>query len=216
MSNPGAKDASKVPERLWNAGAASRLVRLAVVAACLAWPATIAWNWLRRPAESKLLNEAVRLADRGDLARAADRLDQVLRRNPTQSRALLVRGQLAREAGHTATAQQYWARIPEHAAGIASQSRFLKGLLFVETGRARDAEAAFLRSVALNSDSVEPHEALLRLYAVQLRTPEIQRELRAIRRLRPWKLTELYQLVNAAGEAINRAEAIPRLEQFTA
>src|SRR5262249_30817226 len=80
----------------------------------------------------------------------------------------------------------------------------------------RDAEAAFLRSVALNSDSVEPHEALLRLYAVQLRTPEIQRELRAIRRLRPWKLTELYQLVNAAGEAINRAEAIPRLEQFTA
>src|SRR6516165_10283187 len=87
---------------------------------------------------------------------------------------------------------------------------------FREEGRARDAEAAWLKAVELSSDAwPDPHEALLKLYAVQLRAPEIRRELEAIGRFREWKLTELYQLVNATGEAVNRGDAIPRLERFT-
>src|SRR5262245_36713775 len=59
MSNPGTSDASKMPERLWNAGGMGRLLRLLVVVACLSWPATLAWNGLRRPAESQLMKEAI-------------------------------------------------------------------------------------------------------------------------------------------------------------
>jgi tetratricopeptide (TPR) repeat protein len=205
-----------MPERLWTVLRKQRSVQLVLVVACLVLPFRIGWDWLRRPAESRLLKEAIRLADRGDRVASAELLDQLLRRNPAQGRALLLRGQLAHEAGDTAGAQRYWGQIPDHAAGIASQARFLEGLLFMETGRARGAEAALLKSVALNSAVVEPHEALLKLYAHQLRTREIRRELRAIRSFRPWKLTELYQLVNAAGEAVNRADAIPRLEKFAA
>jgi tetratricopeptide (TPR) repeat protein len=215
MSNPGASDASKILGRLRKALCARPLLSL-LVAACLAWPARVAWDWLRRPAESQLLQEAILLVERGEQVAAAELLDQVLRRNAAQGRALLLRGQLALESGDPVGARRYWERIPDHAAGVAGRARYLEGLLFMEAGRARDAEAALLRSVALNSEAVEPHEALLRLYAVQLRTPEIRRELRAIRGFRQWKLTELYQLVNAAGETVNRGEAIPRLEQFAA
>jgi tetratricopeptide (TPR) repeat protein len=187
-----------------------------LLAAGLVWFTRIAWEWLRRPADSQQVQDAIGLADRGDRAAAIELLDQVLRGNPSQSRALLLRGQLAREGGDINAARRFWGLIPDHAAGIASQARYLEGLLFMEAGRAGDAEAALLRSVALDSEAVVPHEALLRLYAVQLRTYEIRRELRAIRSFRQWKLTELYQLVNAAGESVNRTEAIPRLELFMA
>jgi tetratricopeptide (TPR) repeat protein len=163
-----------------------------------------------------LLNQAVRLADRGERSAATGLIDEVLSRNPSSGIALLRRGQLAREAGDRAAAARFWARIPDYPSRTGAKARFLEGMLFLEDDRARAAESVLLKSVELSPETLEPHKALLNLYAVQLRAPEIERELRALRRFREWNLNELYQLVNAAGEAVNRVDAIPRLERFTA
>src|SRR5262249_42753507 len=123
---------------------------------------------------------------------------------------------LAREAGDAAAAGRFWKRVPDYPAALAAKARILEGMLLLETGRARQAEAAFSRAAELDRRVPEPHEGLLRLYALQLREPPIPREPDMLHRFGDWKLTELYQLVNAAGEAVSREEAIPRLERFTA
>jgi tetratricopeptide (TPR) repeat protein len=202
--------------RLWKVLRERRSAQVLLLIVCLAWPATHAWHWLRRPGEAQLLNQALRLADRGERLAAMGLIDEVLSRNPTSGIALLRRGQLARDAGDGAAAARFWARIPDHPSRTGGKARLLEGMLLLEEGRARAAEAALVKTIELSPETVEPHEALLKLYAVQLRAPDIQRELRALRRFREWNLNELYQLVNAAGEAVNRVDAIPRLERFIA
>jgi len=193
-----------------------RSARLLVIIACLPLPAWLGWLWLKRPNEARLLQRAIRLADRGERPAAARLLDEVLRRNPAHAYALLLRGELAREDGDTAAAGRFWKRVPDYPATLAAKARVLDGMLLLEAARAREAEAAFSRAAELDPEIPEPHEGLLRICAIQSREPEIRRELEALRRIRTWKLTELYQLANASGEAVSREEAIPQLERFTA
>jgi tetratricopeptide (TPR) repeat protein len=201
---------------LWKTLRERRLAQTLLVCVCLAWPARLGWEWLRRPGPARLLQQALRLADGGDRPAAAALLDELLRRNPEHSYALLLRGQLARESGDRVAAGRFWRRVPDRPSSLAAKARFLEGTLLLEVHRAHDAEAAFSKATELDPAMTEPHEALFRLYAVQLRAADIRRESLAIRRSRRWRLSEVYQLVNATGEAVNREEAIPQLEQFTA
>jgi tetratricopeptide (TPR) repeat protein len=201
---------------LWKTVRERRLARILLVSLCLAWPARMGWEWLRRPSEARLLQLAIRLADSGDRRAAAALLDELLQQNPKQSYALLLRGQLARECGDAVAAGRFWRRVPDHPPVLAAKARFLEGILLLDAARARNAEAAFSKAVELDPAITEPHEGLLRIYALQLRAADIRHELLALRRSRRWSLPELYQLVNSTGEAVNREEAIPQLEKFTA
>jgi hypothetical protein len=100
-----------------------RSARALVLIVCLASPIWLGWLWLKRPNEAHLLQRAISLADRGDRPAAARVLDEVLRRNPAHSYALLLRGELAREHGDAAAAGRFWKRVPDRPATLAAKAR---------------------------------------------------------------------------------------------
>ncbi|MGE5193092.1 MAG: FG-GAP-like repeat-containing protein [Deltaproteobacteria bacterium] len=182
----------------------------------LASAGAVGWHWLGRPTEAELLRQAVRLSVRGDREAARVLFDRVLKRNPSERTALFFRGQLAFEAGDLTAAVGFLSRVPDDPPQDGGTARFLQGALLLQAGRAREAETAFLKSIDLKPDSLEPHEELLKLYVLQLRPHEILRELDALRRFRPWTLDELYQIVYVAGIPVNRDETIPLIQKFIA
>jgi tetratricopeptide (TPR) repeat protein len=175
---------------------------------------TAGWYGLVRPSEAQLLQTAIRCANRGEKEAAIPLFDEVLKRNPTESTALLYRGQLARDAGDPETAARLWSRVPDQPAREGATARYLEGTLFLEASRARQAEAAFLKAIALNPDYLPPHERLFKLYVAQLRAPDTRQQLEAIRRFRPWTLDELYLLVDLTGRLATSSQHSPHLERF--
>lgn len=212
-SNRSAKIGRAVSPSRTNLPSGRRAVIGLAVLACCGW---LGWYAFVRPSDAQLLQQAIRLISSGQEQPAVPLLDEFLRRNPSHSLALLYRGQLARAAGDRGSAARFWSRVPDKPADLGARARHLAGELSLETGRARDAERDLVESLRLDPASLTPHELLLKLYAVQLRASEMRRELDAIRIRRTWRLDELYKLVNATGEAVNRAQAIPQLEQFIA
>ncbi|HLJ11520.1 MAG TPA: tetratricopeptide repeat protein, partial [Planctomycetaceae bacterium] len=180
----------------------------------LAGSAASGWYWWVRPSDAELLQSAIRYTDRGQTGAAMARFDELLARNPSQSTALLYRGQLARDAGDLAGAEKFWKRVPDQPAREGGTARFLEGTLFLEADRPRQAEAAFLKAIELHPDYVKPHERLLKLYVAQLRAPDIKRELDAVRRFRTWTLDELLQFAYLTGKVTDTVQSIPRVEKF--
>ena len=174
------------------------------------------WLGRLRPRTTQLMQRGISAAARGDAAGAIGLFDAVLAREPHHAQALLLRGQLAREAGNGDLAAQYWQRVPDHPAVDGSKARYLEGTLAVDRFQARHAERLLLRAAELNPDYAPPRELLLRLYVLQQRGAETRRQLGALRRLRPWSLEEL--ILNAtAHESVQAArESIPQLEKFVA
>lgn len=191
-----------------------RWLALAIVG--LAAATAAGWYQRARGRNSELLKAAIRQVDRGRTEAAIPLFDEVLRRDPSNSTALLYRGQISRDSGDSSAAARFWNRVPDSPPREGGTARFLEGTLFLEANRTRPAEAAFLKSIALHPDYLSPHERLLKLYVAQLRTADIRRELDAIRRFRLWTLEELYQLLNSTGEAVNKVQSIPRIEEFVA
>jgi tetratricopeptide (TPR) repeat protein len=169
----------------------------------------VGWYLFLRPSDAQLLRKAIHFADRGERDAAIALFDQLLRRNPSESTALLHRGKLAREAGDPEAAARFWQRVPDQPPHEAAIARFLEGTLFLEAYRAREAEAAFRKAIQLDPDFLESYERLLSLYVLQLREPGITQELEAIRRIRPLKPNELYELVFRAEIAPDRDLGIP-------
>ncbi|HEY2251300.1 MAG TPA: tetratricopeptide repeat protein, partial [Planctomycetaceae bacterium] len=170
---------------------------------------TMYWHVFSHPSDVQLLQSAVRLTNLGKTEAAISLFDQILKRNPTESTALLYRGHLARESGDLAAAARFWSRVPDKPASLGAKARFLEGTLFLESHRARDAEAALLRALQLEPDYLQAHEQLLGLYVLQLRESGVHQELQAIRRIRPLQPDELYELVFRMGIAPRRAMSIP-------
>jgi tetratricopeptide (TPR) repeat protein len=170
---------------------------------------TAGWYAFLRDSDARLLQKAVRFADRGEKESAISLLDQLLNRNPSHSKALLYRGQLAFDSGDPESAVQFLRRVPDHPAREGETARLMEAALNLAANRAREAEAGVLKAIQLNPDDLQPHEQLLQLYILQLREPAIMQELDAIRRLRPLRPNELYELVFRAGIAPNRDLKIP-------
>ncbi|HLJ11288.1 MAG TPA: tetratricopeptide repeat protein [Planctomycetaceae bacterium] len=187
---------------------------LGLLIVILAGSAWIGWHRFIRPTDAQLLTAGIRFTDRGQKEQAIEKFDQLLQRNPHESMALLYRGQLARDAGDVQAATEFWKRVPDEPAHLGGTARFLEGTLLLEANRARAAEAAFLKAIELNPKYVKSHERLLKLYAAQLRPPDIKHELDAIHQFRPWTLDELYELVYLTELSTNKAKTIPLLEKF--
>ncbi|HEY2249859.1 MAG TPA: FG-GAP-like repeat-containing protein, partial [Planctomycetaceae bacterium] len=117
--------------------------------------------------------------------------------------------------GDLAAAAEYWKRVPDHPPREGGTARFLEGKLFLEAHRARDAEAAFLKSIEVHPDYLQPHEWLLKLYGAQLREEETTRELHAIGRFRPLTFTELYESIGRRPVQGER-QLVSRLEKYIA
>src|SRR5436190_2017967 len=193
-----------------------RISWLALAIVGLAAASVTSWFLWTRATDAELLNNAIRLVDRGRTEKAIPLFDEVLRRDPANGTALLYRGQISRDSGDAAAAERFWNRVPDQPPREGGTARFLEGTLFLEAKRTRPAEAALLKAVALHPTFLPPHERLLKLYVAQLRTADIRRELNAIRQFRPWTLEELYEQLNITGEAANKVQTIPHFQEFVA
>src|ERR1700680_3086485 len=88
---------------------------------------TAGWYLFLRPSNAQLLQKAIRLANRGQREAAIPLFDEVLQRNPTESTALLYRGQLARDAGDPEAAARFWNGVPDRPGGEAATARYFEG-----------------------------------------------------------------------------------------
>lgn len=148
--------------------------------------------WRRhQTAAGPMLKEALQAIARGDKSRAADLLDRTLLRFPGHGRALLYRGQLAKDEGDRGAALRLWAAVPDAPPQEGGIARYLEGADALEQGDAPRAENLLLRAAQLHPDYLQPHERLARLYALQFRDADVRRELAAVRKRRRWTLNEL-------------------------
>src|SRR5262249_19671117 len=127
-------------------------IALAVASAlCLVAGVFAARHWLAsRPSPALLLREAIDAIEAKDPDRAIRLLDTILQRDPANAKALLYRGEMARDAGDVGGALGFWARIGDDRPQEAGTARFLAGLLALSRHEARGAERMFLESIRLH------------------------------------------------------------------
>jgi tetratricopeptide (TPR) repeat protein len=181
--------------------------------ALLAW---CIWYLKFRPTTEQLMRQGIHAAERSDRQSATRYLDAVLSREPAHAQALLIRGQLAREAGETQLAQELWKRIPDTPEIEGSKARHLEGAMLLDAGNARAGERSLLRAIELNPAYLPAREMILRMYIVQRRIVEIRAELLGILEFRAWTFEELllFSLGSGAIEDIETSQ--PALEKFIA
>lgn len=151
---------------------------------------------------------------RNDHSTAQTILDDVLKRHPDHSQAMLFRAQLARDMGDDQAALAFVTKVPDTPAKLGSPARFVEGSILLGMNMAAKAESKLLRSIELNPAYVHPHETLLRLYLLQRRKTEILRELEALSRFRALQLPELALQLTAGEPMIDAKDAIPQLESY--
>src|SRR5262245_22810382 len=114
-----------------------------------------------RPSSRILLRQAIAAIDEHDNLRAVRLLDQILDREPTNGRALLYRGQAARNLGDAPAADKYWEAVPDSFPPEAATARFSQGQQALAAYRARDAERLFRRSTELHPQYTAPRLRLI-------------------------------------------------------
>src|SRR5579872_2263523 len=188
-----------------------------VIALILAASALAAWRWVApRPAIVLLLRQAADASAAQDYATAARLLDEVLGREPANRRALLARGEVARDQNNRAAAQKYWSMIPDTPPSDGAVARCSEGMLAYTAFEARRAEPLFLRAKQLDPAYLKPRERLAHLYKLQLRDAELRRELIALRAFRPLTLEELSRTVGNLGKVPPAPVRVKDLERLIA
>ncbi|MBS0262044.1 MAG: VCBS repeat-containing protein, partial [Planctomycetes bacterium] len=172
------------------------------------------WFYKFRPTIEQLMRRGIHAADRADEATAIRCFDAVLARQPDHVQALLLRGQLAREAGDPALARRLWEQVPDLPETEGAKARFLEGAMLLDQGQARAAEKALQRALELSPGQLPAREMLLRLYVAQQRTTDIRRQLLALREYRKWTLEEMLLFSMAPGEIEDAAKLQPLLEKM--
>lgn len=151
-----------------------------------------------------------------DFATAGRLLDQILEREPSNLKALLFRGEVARDLGDLPAAARFWSQIPDNFPREAAIARQFEGMLAYTAFRARDAEPLFLRAKQLDPAYLVPRERLAHLYKLQMRDADLRRELFEIRELRPLTLEELSRTVGNMGKIHPAPIRISDLENLIA
>ena len=176
----------------------------------------VAREMTARPANVLLLRQAAVAIDAENLPLAARLLDEVLEREPDNRKALLYRGEVARDAGDSVAAVKFWSMIPDGFPQEAAIARQFEGMAAYTAFRARDAEPLFLRAKQLDPAYLTPRERLVHLYKLQMRDGELRRELFEMRELRPLTLEELSRTVGNMGKIHPAPIRISDLENLIA
>ena len=137
-----------------------------------------AWWFRPRPEIDALLTEAKAAIDQGDSDLAIRVLDEILDRDPRNGPALLYRGQLAHEQGHSTEAMAHWRRIPDRPFSIGGTARFCEGTLLLGEKKTRQGEQLLLRATVLNPKFLQPYERLVELYVAQMRRKDLRKEVK--------------------------------------
>ncbi len=176
-----------------------------ITAQKLLWP---------RPATALLLRRAAMAIDANDRPAAIRVLDEILEREPENRRALLYRGEMARDSGDELGALRFWSVVPDDPEDVGALARYFEGMVAYKAYRACDAEQLFLRAKRLQPMLLPPRERLVHLYQLQLRDAELRRELLALRKLRPLTLEELSRTVGTMGKIFPSPSRFDDLEKL--
>src|SRR5262249_2774670 len=118
-------------------------------------------------------------------------VEQVLAKDPDHAEALLAKAELATNRGDIEGALATLERISDRRADIAPVARYQEGVLRLQQNHARQAEKAFLKTLALQPSYLAAERSLRALYILQLRHDDFRAFLRARRNVRPWQLVDL-------------------------
>lgn len=165
---------------------------------------------------NRMFRQARLLAEAGNASDAIPLLDEVLSHSPHHAKALLYRGQLAADAGDPDTAIQFFNRVRNEDTREAGTARYLAATAWYAKRNAVLAEQQFLASIALHPTFLRPRESLVKLYYIQVRPTDLQRQLDAIRKVRDWNLEELFASQLAWFTSSLPLENIAILEEFVA
>jgi Flp pilus assembly protein TadD len=116
-----------------------------------------------------LLRDAAGLIAKGDVARAEEEIQFVLRQAPNDSRALNLLGIVRAQQHHNPEAESLFKRAIGQDPGFTSAYVDL-GLLYVQWGRPDDAIAQFKQALKLDPRRSDAVNALLNLYRTQARS----------------------------------------------
>jgi tetratricopeptide (TPR) repeat protein len=167
--------------RVWVAGVGLVLALLGLVAAL-------------RPASKDphaLWAEAFQGLQEGNLEVAEARLAEISRLRKPTSLDHCLEAQVALARGRPEEALSSLNVIPD-TDPAAPQALLLKGRIERQQNRARPAEAAFRKALAINPRFVEARRELIYLLGMQLRRREVDAEFKLLARLKPLTHRELY------------------------
>jgi tetratricopeptide (TPR) repeat protein len=162
----------------------------------------------------RMFRQARLMAEAGNVSAAIPLLDEVLVHVPSHTKALLYRGQLAAREGDPEAAIEFFDRVGDDNPREAGTARYLAATAWYSKQNARLAEQQFLASISLHPTFLRPRESLAKLYYIQVRPAEMQRQLDAIREIRAWNLEELFASQLAWITSSLPLENIPILEGF--
>ncbi len=205
---------------------ALRILLIAVLCA-VAGAIPIRWIWFR-PAERDtlsqvqterevtiLLDKAERASDAGDLGTASRLFEDALRLEPDNNKALVYSAGLRQQSGDLATAKELLSKVGDTPSNFGATARYLEGTIALAEHKARLAESSYLKARRLNPSYQPPLRELARLYALQLRGPELTQVLRELERLRALNIEELVMQLLAGRPFVERSQAMLLLKQLT-
>ena len=164
----------------------------------------------------RMFRQARIMVEAGNVRDSIPLLDQILSHSPNHAKALLYRGQVAAEQGDPEAAIGFFSRVGDENPREAGTARYLAATAWYTKRNARLAEQQFLASIALHPTFLKPRESLVKLYYIQVRPAELQRQLNAIRDVRDWNLEELFASQLTWFLSSQPLENIPILEGFVA
>jgi len=161
-----------------------------------------------------LLDKAEQASDAGDLATARQLFEKTLRLDPDNSKALVYSAGLRQQSGDLATAKELLARVGDSPSNFGATARYLEGTIALAEYKAGLAETSYLKAHRLNPLYQPPLRELARLYALQLRGPELTQVLRELGTLRALNIEELVMHLLAGRPLVERSQAMQLLKQL--
>jgi tetratricopeptide (TPR) repeat protein len=163
-----------------------------------------------------LLVEAERAMDTKAHRTARKLIQEVLSRDPENSKALLYQAAFLEQDGDLTKALEHVSRISDLPASFGATARYMEGKIHLQQNKIRLAEERFLHSLRLNPNYVPPAQELIQLYALQLRGDDLTSTLKRLREVRPLSVQQQAMILLAGREIVEQSLAIPTLTAFLA
>jgi predicted Zn-dependent protease len=180
--------------------------------ALVGWAARRLWDGDRGDPD-RLWEEAQAAWQSGKLERADRALARLEGRRPPTLAERLLRAEVARARGRIGQALAALDGFSDADPGAAVLWR-TRGMLELERDRARPAESALLRAVALDGKLAEARRDLIKLYTIQSRRHELSSQFRAMEAIGPLTFDELCLWCLGRRLDVGEAELAAKLEKM--